>query len=131
MNETQVNEQEQLAAAQRGAWLLRNNSGAFEDKTGRQVRYGLGNVSKKFNAVMKSSDLIGGESVIITEDMIGMSMMRFLAVECKRPGWHYTGDEREVAQRKFIDKVNAMGGRAYFTDGTLTYTSVDLLGYPP
>lgn len=119
MIEKDVTELEQLAAAQRGAWLLRNNSGAFEDSRGVLVRFGLGNVSKRFNNVMKSSDLIGGETVIITEEMIGMHLLRFLAVECKRPGWKYTGDDRELAQKRFIDKINEMGGRAYFSTGPL------------
>lgn len=117
MSETDINALERLAAANRGAWLLRNNSGAFKDVTGRLVRYGLGNDSKRINEVFKSSDLIGGEPVIITEDMIGATLLRFLAVECKKPGWKYTGTDREVAQKKFIDKVNELGGRAYFSTG--------------
>jgi hypothetical protein len=118
--EKDVSEVEQLEAARRGAWLLRNNSGAFKDTRGVLVRYGLGNVSKRFNEVMKSSDLVGLEPVIITEEMVGMTMGRFLAIECKRPNWKYTGDEREVAQKRFIDKVLELGGRAYFSTGTST-----------
>ena len=108
-----------LAAARSGnKWLLRNNSGAFQDDTGRQVRFGLGNVSKAFNQHMKSSDLVGIESVVITPDMVGQTIGRFLAVECKPEDWKYTGTDHEVAQRKFISKVNEMGGRAYFSNGT-------------
>lgn len=117
MIERDVTELEQLDAARRGAWVLRNNSGAFKDSRGVQVRYGLGNTSSKFNKVMKSSDLVGLEPVIITEEMVGMTMGRFLAIECKRPGWKYTGDDREVAQKRFIDKVVELGGRAYFSTG--------------
>ncbi len=112
-----------LAAARSGnKWLLRNNSGAFEDETGRQVRFGLGNVSKKFNEAMKSSDLIGVESVVITADMVGLTVGRFYAVECKPEDWEYKGTDHEVAQKKFIDKVNEMGGKAYFTNGTIDST---------
>lgn len=117
MSEKDVSELEQLAAARRGAWLLRNNSGAFKDSRGVQVRYGLGNTSSKFNKVMKSSDLVGLEPVIITEDMVGMTMGRFLALEMKAPGWKYTGDAREIAQKRFLDKVTELGGRAYFSTG--------------
>lgn len=115
-----------LAAARSGnRWLLRNNSGAFEDDTGRQVRFGLGNVSKKFNEHMKSSDLVGIESVVITADMVGQTIGRFYAVEAKPEDWKYTGTDREEAQLKFIAKVNFMGGKAYFTNGV-----VDTVGVP-
>ena len=50
-DERTVQAREQLKAAQRGAWLLRNNSGAFKDARGVQVRYGLGNISKKWDTV--------------------------------------------------------------------------------
>lgn len=115
-----------LAAARSGnRWLLRNNSGAFEDDTGRQVRFGLGNVSKKFNEHMKSADLIGIESVVITAEMVGQTIGRFYAVEAKPEDWKYTGTAREEAQLKFIAKVNFMGGKAYFTNGV-----VDTVGVP-
>jgi hypothetical protein len=107
-----------LRAVARRIWPLRNNSGAFIDNTGRQVRFGLGNVSKAFNQVMKSSDLIGIEPVVITEDMVGKTIGRFWARECKPEGWQYTGTPREVAQKNFIDKVNSLGGNAAFTAGS-------------
>lgn len=118
--EANVQAQVALDAARSGhRWLLRNNSGAFEDEQGRQVRFGLGNVSKKFNEAMKSSDLVGIESVVITPEMIGQTIGRFYAVEAKPEDWVYTGTPREEAQLKFIAKVNFMGGKAYFTNGTL------------
>jgi hypothetical protein len=117
-SESNVQAREQLKAARRGAWLLRNNSGAHKDKTGRLVRYGLGNVSKRFNAECKSSDLIGVEPVLITADMVGSIIGRFVARECKPEGWKYMGTDREVAQLKFINKVNELGGNAAFTTGT-------------
>lgn len=117
-SESRVQAKEQLKAAARGAWLLRNNSGAFKDATGRLVRYGLGNVSKKFNAVCKSSDLLGVEPVVITPDMVGQTIGRALVRECKPEGWTFNpSDKREVAQKRFIDKVNEMGGNAAFTTG--------------
>ena len=105
-----------LAATARKIWPLRNNSGAVVIDN-RQVRFGLGNVSKAFNAVMKSSDLVGVEPVLITPDMVGQTIGRFWARECKPEGWKYTGTEREIAQKAFIDKVNSLGGNAAFTTG--------------
>jgi hypothetical protein len=117
-SESNVQSREQLKAARRGAWLLRNNSGAFKDLTGRLVRYGLGNISKKFNKVCKSSDLIGLEPVVITADMVGKVIGRALVRECKPEGWTFNpNDEHEVAQKRFIDKVNELGGNAAFTTG--------------
>ena len=118
MSETDVTAEERLRAARRGAWALRNNSGAFKDETGRLVRYGLGNDSKRINGVFKSADLIVCEPVIITEDMIGQVIGQFLGLECKKAGWKYTGTDREVAQKRFLDKLWELGGRGYFTDGT-------------
>ena len=106
-----------LRAAERGIWLLRNNSGAATDPTGRLVRFGLGNTSRQFNQVMKSSDLIGVEPVLITQAMVGTVIGRFYARECKAEGWVYRGSDREIAQRNFIDKVNSLGGNAAFTTG--------------
>ncbi len=72
--------------------LLRNNSGVTFNPNGQPVRFGLGNTSKKLNRVFKSSDLIGF-------DPFGF----FIAVECKEPGWKYTGTERETAQLNFLN----------------------------
>lgn len=117
-SETNVQAREQLKAARRGAWLLRNNSGAFKDATGRLVRYGLGNVSKKFNAECKSSDLLGIEPVLITPDMVGKIIGRALVRECKPEGWTFNpNDDHEVAQKRFIDKCNELGGNAAFATG--------------
>jgi hypothetical protein len=121
-SEKRVQALEQLKAAREGAWLLRNNSGAFTDDTGRQVRFGLGNISKKFNEAMKSSDLIGIKPVVITVDMVGKTVGLFYARECKPEGWTYRGTAREIAQLKFISKVNELGGDAAFTNGTIDMT---------
>jgi len=71
---------------------------------GVPVRFGLGNKSAKANKALKSSDLIG----IVRPHGI------FIAVECKRPGWVYKGDERESAQLAFLDFVRENGGAACF-----------------
>jgi len=44
---------------------------------------------------------------------------QFVSREVKRPGWRYTGTEREVAQLRWIEIVTALGGDAKFTTGDL------------
>jgi hypothetical protein len=117
-SESHVQSVTQLEAVKRGIWPLRNNSGAMEDADGRQVRFGLGNVSKKFNEVMKSSDLCGPKPVLITQEMVGTVLAQFWARECKPSDWTYAGTDREIAQKNFIDKINELGGDAAFTTGT-------------
>lgn len=118
MSESPVLSRVQLAAVAAGIWPLRNNSGALPNPdTGAPVRFGLGNASAKFNRVCKSSDLIGIEPVVITQAMVGQTIGRFWARECKPVGWTYHGTERETAQKTFIDKINSLGGNAAFTTG--------------
>lgn len=117
MSESRVLSLVILAAVKLRIWPLRNNSGAVQGDDGRMIRFGLGNVSKQFNAVMKSSDLCGVEPVLVTQAMVGKTIGRFWARECKAEGWHYTGTPREIAQKAFIDKVNSLGGNAAFTTG--------------
>ncbi|MFA5387028.1 MAG: hypothetical protein WC322_01375 [Candidatus Paceibacterota bacterium] len=93
----------EISAHKYGAKLWRNNSGALLDTRGVPVRFGLGNVSARLNAVYKSSDYIG-----ITRE--GM----FVACEMKPPGWRYTGNAHERAQLAFINDVIAHGGRGGF-----------------
>lgn len=102
-SEAAVQARVRLAAARVGVHLWRNNSGAATDASGRLVRYGLANDSARINAVLKSPDLIG-------LDRFG----RFVAVECKRAGWQYSGTEREQAQAKFMTIVRSAGGAAGF-----------------
>lgn len=90
-------------AARHGVYLWRNNSGVLQDERGVPVRFGLGNDSPRLNAVLKSSDLIG----------IAPGG-RFVAIECKAPGWRGVRTDRERAQLAFIDLVRANGGIAGF-----------------
>ena len=117
-----------LRAARLGNWLLRNNSGSLMDKRGVPVRFGLGNVSPQVNRIMKSSDLIGIERVLVTSQMVGQVVGVFSAEEIKDPGWVYLGDRQCVckpqgrqcdychqkAQMNFIKKVLSLGGIARF-----------------
>jgi hypothetical protein len=105
-----------LEAARKGIHLWRNNRGAFQDETGRVVRYGLANDSKQLDEVLKSSDLVGIEKVLIGPQHVGHIIGRMVSAECKPIGWKYTGTPREVAQLRWISLINANGGRAMFVN---------------
>lgn len=104
-----------LSAAEQGDVLWRNNVGAYVDDSGRQVRYGLANESKRINQRVKSSDLIGIHRVVITPEMVGTVFGQFMAIEVKKPTWTPGDDpKREDAQQRFMDIVIAHGGVATF-----------------
>lgn len=107
--EARVQSECRLAAPRLGCSLWRNNSGAAVDETGRVVRYGLENVSKRLNDVFKSSDLIG------------VTRGRFTAVECKPPGWNGPRNAHEQAQANFIRTVETMGGIGMFVTDVNQY----------
>lgn len=107
-----------LAAAERGGRLWRNNNGAYQDQSGRWVRYGLCNDSAKLNEVCKSSDRIGIYPRVITPEDVGHTIGQFDAVEVKEVGWTYTGTPREVAQLNFGAMVLRLGGRFRFENGS-------------
>lgn len=91
--------------------LWRNNSGAAVDDQGRQIRYGLGNTSKRINAVMKSSDYIGITTITIQPHHVGQRLGVFTALEFKKPGWKLTpGDKRGQAQATYGQIVEGAGG---------------------
>jgi hypothetical protein len=112
--ETGVQKRERLVVAQTGGLLWRNNVGALYAEDGRIVRYGLANESSQMNKKIKSSDLIGIQPIVITEDMVGTVIGQFVARETKHPGWQYKGTAREEAQLKFMELVISRGGAASF-----------------
>ena len=99
--------------------MFRNNSGCLPNKDGVPVRYGLGNISKKYNAKVKSSDEIGWTPVVITQEMVGKTVPVFTAFENKTDKFvireQYREGSREAAQLKFINIIKQAGGIAGFT----------------
>lgn len=121
-SEAAVQAQIILDSPNQGCAMWRNNNGACKDDTGRMIRYGLGNISKKFNEVWKSSDLIGITPRLIMPWHIGQVWGLFTAVEVKDPGWKFTpGDARAVAQLAFINNVRQLGGIATFAPSVYAY----------
>lgn len=106
-----------LEAARKGHYLWRNNVGAGYMQDGSFLRFGLANDSAALNKEFKSSDLIGMRRVQIEQRHVGTVIAQFLAREMKHPGWVYTGGDREPAQLKFIQLVQAAGGDARFATG--------------
>ena len=116
-SEAWVQQKVKLKASEIGARLWRNNVGVLFDETGRPVRYGLANDSKALNSQIKSSDLIGIMPAKIRPEDVGKTIGIFTSIEVKRPGWKYTGKEREVAQLAWINLIVSLGGIAAFSTG--------------
>lgn len=124
-SETAVGADIVLSASYSGNVLWRNNVGALKDVTGRPVRYGLANMSKKTNEKIKSSDKIGITKVVITPDMVGQVVGVFTAIEDKKEGWKYReSDKRAKAQKKFHDIVLEKGGYAGFATCVEDYRKI-------
>lgn len=100
-----------------GAYCWRNNSGAYTDDKGNHVRYGLGNISKQVNDVMKTSDYIGIWPFHIRPEHVGQTVGQFYAREDKPEGWVFTGQGRERGQMTFGELVVRLGGRFHFHAG--------------
>ena len=111
MSESELQQLIQIDGPQWGCFLLRNNSGAFEDKEGRVVRFGLGHTSRQHSDRIKSSDLVGFTQITIGPEHIGRILAVITVVECKHPDWKPSpSDKREKAQRAFIEWIKAKGG---------------------
>lgn len=109
MNESDLSKRIQTGALAHCCKLFRNNSGAIKYLR-RQVRFGLGNVSKKLWDQWKTSDLIGYTVIAITPDMVGRQIAVFTAIEVKDV--NAKKDARYKAQEKFIQQVKMDGGLA-------------------
>ena len=106
-----------LEAGRKGVKLWRNNVGVMPNEMGQPVRFGLANDSPALNKSIKSGDLIGWRSITITPAHVGTRIAQFLSRECKRPNWNFSGTEREQAQLRWAEVVNADGGNACFVTG--------------
>lgn len=98
MSEAAIMRQIQVGLSVLGARLLRNNVGKYEDKEGNWVQYGL---------CIGSSDLIGWMPITVTQEMIGMKIAVFSAVEVKTETGRTTPE-----QVNFIEAVKRAGGIA-------------------
>lgn len=116
-SEAYAQSQVMLEAPRYGCRLFRNNVGAFKDDTGGFVRYGLANESKARNKRLKSSDLVGWRKVLIAPAMVGSIIGQCVLREMKEPGWHYTGDEHEEAQLRWLQLGLSDGCDAAFATG--------------
>lgn len=113
--ESEIQQEIQIAGPEYHCILLRNNSGAFTDASGRVIRFGLGNISKNHSDHMKSSDLIGIKSIVVTPDMVGKMIGVLTAIEVKKEGFVYNDcDKRQRAQKNFIEWIKLRGGVAGF-----------------
>ena len=107
-----------LQASKRGWRLWRNNVGAGVLKTGGFIRWGLANESAAMNNAVKSSDLIGIRPILITQEHVGKVIGQFVAIEVKHSMWKFNKkDNREKAQKVFLDLINKLGGYAIFSTG--------------
>lgn len=109
--------------AEQGGMAWRNNVGATPSKCPHcneeldVVRYGLMNDSTKLNRKIKSGDLVLAIPRLITPAHVGTVIAQFGMVETKRPGWVYSGSDREVAQAAALTLINSLGGFATFSTG--------------
>lgn len=104
-SEDEVMQLIRIEAAVWGIVLMRNNSGVLKNERGTPIRFGLMNESKKQNATIKSSDLLGPMP----------PNGRLICVEVKEEGWQFNPkNEREVAQLNFINFMKSKGAVAGF-----------------
>lgn len=101
------------------ARVYRNNSGALlNPDTGRPVRFGLGNTSKKALETYRTGDYVGFTPITITPEMVGQTLAVFTNIECKAPDFkeklHYNPKQRECQQDNFNKLVRHHGGIAGF-----------------
>lgn len=118
MSESGVQQRVRLEGAKAGFYLWRNNIGAGKmAEGGRFIRFGLANDSPALNKVVKSGDLIGLRSILITPDMIGRRVGQFVSREIKHAGWQFSGTLEECAQLQWANLINAQGGDARIACG--------------
>ena len=116
-SEASVAARVRLEASRLGIRLWRNNVGAGKLTNGTFIRFGLANESTQMNTHIKSADLIGIRPILIGPEHVGLTIGQFVSRECKHPGWRYAGDAHEIAQKRWADLINILGGNASFVTG--------------
>lgn len=114
-SEAAVSERILLASAERDDLLMfRNNVGAWKHpETGRVVRYGLGNESKRVNETIKSADFIGIWRKRVTLADVGKDHGLLVSTEAKREDEPLNpNDPRTAAQLRWAQAINSFGGIA-------------------
>jgi hypothetical protein len=96
-SEANIEKEIALAASEDGNRLLRNNVGAYKDKRGMWIKYGVGGVG--------GSDEIGWTSITITPEMVGRTVPVFTAIEAKSANGRLQKD-----QKLFLGSVERAGG---------------------
>lgn len=120
MKESDIQSALRIKASREGWRLWRNNVGAGMLDNGSFVRWGLANDSTAVNHSVKSGDLVGIRPVIITPGMVGSAIGQFASLEVKRPEWKFNpNNPRDVAQKRWMDLVNNLGGYAIVSTGNL------------
>lgn len=100
-----------LAASEDGHRLLRNNVGAYKDKRGIWIKYGVGGVG--------GSDELGWTTVIITPEMVGRKLAIFTAIEVKSEKGAVSKE-----QSLFIGSVQRGGGIAGIARSVEDYRTI-------
>jgi hypothetical protein len=77
--------------------MFRNNIGAYQDKHGQWIRYGVCNPG--------GSDIIGWHVVTVTQEMVGYQLPVFLGVEGK-----FGNNKPTLPQINFTAAINNSGG---------------------
>ena len=122
-SEAWAQQRARLQIADQGAKSWRNNVGVTPAKCDacgakqQPVRYGLANDSPQMNKKIKSSDLILAIPRQITPSMVGQTIAQFGAIECKPPGWQYSGKRQEPGQMAWLTLINQIGGFGRFSTG--------------
>lgn len=107
MSEAPVLANTRKEASRIGIRLFRNNRGTFRTLDGKRV------VDAGLDAD-GSSDLIGIVPVVITPDMVGMTLGVFTGAEVKEPDWKYSGTDHEETQLNFHEQIRKLGGFGFF-----------------
>jgi len=111
MSEAAIQSGIELAAANLGDVLWRNNVGAYRNGSGRMVRYGLANNSKEMNELTKSHDLIGITQRVVRQHNVGETWGVFTSIEVKAGDWVMNvADPHTLAQLNYASIVKGMGG---------------------